>query len=82
MSCIGSGLVRQMCATAGLRVVCLKGAAFPIRGFGATKAVRRLMVLGARAVIGRLINAAYHDNQPRVIEPTLVMCLQPPAGQQ
>jgi cyclopropane fatty-acyl-phospholipid synthase-like methyltransferase len=73
---IGSSAVVQLARTCGLNVVQLRAPILPIWGLGARVAARRFALRAARAVIGRVVNLVYHDNCPRVVEPTMLIVLQ------
>lgn len=73
---LGRSAFYQLAALTGLEVNSVHDAAFPIFGFGAAAAIRRLIVVPARKVVGTIIRAIYYANEPVVISPTLVAVLQ------
>jgi SAM-dependent methyltransferase len=75
---LGSSAVRQLAVRHGFHVEDIGPPRLPLRGAGLRRAVRRALVLAARKVIGRVINAAFHHNQPRVITSNLVFVLSKP----
>lgn len=76
---LGSSAVRQLAARQGFEVILIAAPRFPWGGLGVRRGIRRLMVLAARWLITRLINAVFHDNAPRVINQTMVFVLRKPA---
>lgn len=74
-SVLGSGIVQQIADMAGLRAAQIRAPAFPLLGVGPVRALRRLGVLALRNLIKPVVNLAFHDNQPRVIEPNMVIVL-------
>jgi 2-polyprenyl-3-methyl-5-hydroxy-6-metoxy-1,4-benzoquinol methylase len=75
-SVIGSGIVTQLALQTGLRVVQIRAPAFPLFGLGIKRFVRRMGVLMVRTLIARMVNFAFHDNRPKVIEQNLVIVLE------
>ena len=73
---LGSGVVRQLAAESGCRVVQIRAPVFPLRGVGTVRALRRSGILALRALIKAVVNLAFHDNQPRVVEPNMVIVLR------
>lgn len=77
-SIIGSGIITQLALKAGLHVVQIRSPAFPILGLGIKRCIRRIGVMLLRILIARIINLAFHDNRPRIIEPNMVIVLEMP----
>lgn len=77
-SVIGSGSVTQLALKTGFRIVQMRAPAFPIFGLGIKRSVRRMGVAMLRAVIARMVNLAFHDNRPKVVEPNMVIVLEVP----
>jgi SAM-dependent methyltransferase len=78
---IGSGMVHQLVQGSGLEVVDVRCTAFPITGLGMRRFLRRLPVVVVRALVSRLLNAAFNDNQPRIMTPNMVMVLRKAASE-
>lgn len=74
---IGSGMVHQLAVVAGYRVVQLRAPVLPVRGLGLVRWARRCALVVCRRVVTRFINLVFHDGQPRIVEPNMVMVLQP-----
>lgn len=73
---LGRSALYQLAALTGLEVISVHDAAFPIFGFGAAAAIRRLAIAPARRVASAIIRAIYYANEPVVMAPTLVAVLQ------
>lgn len=76
-STIGSGIAVQLATQAGFRVAQLRGPAFPLRGLGIRRGLRRLGVLVVRRIVGSVVNMAFNDNRPLVIDRNIVIVLEP-----
>ena len=72
-SVLGSGSVRQLASRVGLRLVQIRAPAFPLAGLGVVKALRRCAVQIVRSIVKSVVNFAFHDNQPRVIEANMMI---------
>lgn len=72
---IGSGMVRQFCLASGLVPLQIRPPAFPVRGLGVKRGLRRALVLAGRAPVRTFFRLVFHDNQPRVIDPNMVIVL-------
>lgn len=79
-SVIGSGMVEQLALGGGLRVLQVRAPAFPVTGMGIRRLLRRLPIVVGRALVGRVLRLLYFDNQPRVIEPNMLVVLAPVEG--
>ena len=77
---IGSGMVRQFCLATGLRPHQIRGPVLPIQGLGLRRAMRRAAVRAARAFVATFVRVAYMDNQPRVIDPNMLIVLEKSDG--
>ena len=73
---IGSGMVEQLAARTGFRVLQIRAPAFPLMGLGIRRMLRRLPVIIGRKLANRAIQLLYLDNQPRVIEPNMLVVLE------
>ena len=74
---IGSGIAVQMAMKTGFRVVQIRPPAFPVFGLGTKSALKRIVVLALRGLLTRIVNLSFHDNQKRVVEPNMVLVLEP-----
>jgi hypothetical protein len=72
---IGSGMVRQFCIATGLRAVQIRGPVLPVVGVGFMRGLRRALVRGARWLVAGFVRKVYMDNQPRVIDPNMLIVL-------
>ena len=72
---LGSMAIRQMAGMLNMQVQAIKEPAFPIAGLGLAVALRKSGVSIVRSMVTRLINAAYHGNEPMVLTPNLVAIL-------
>jgi SAM-dependent methyltransferase len=70
---LGSGVIRQLADMAGLRVMQVRAPVFPLRGVGIVRGLRRCAVYALRRLVKVVVNVAFHDNQPTVIEPNMVV---------
>jgi SAM-dependent methyltransferase len=76
-SSIGSAMVEQLAISSGLRVTQIRAPSLPLSGVGVRGAVRRAALLAIRILIAGLLRLIYFDNQPRVIDPNMLIVLQP-----
>ena len=76
-SIIGSGIITQLALQTGFRVAQVRACSLPIFGLGFRRAARRLGIRVARVLITRFVNAAFNDNQARVVEPNMLVVLTP-----
>jgi|SRR5579883_372560 len=75
-SVIGSGIIEQLARSAGFDVVMIGAPLLPLQGVGLLSALRRAAIRLARAIIGFILRRVYYDNQPRVLEPNMVVILR------
>ncbi|MGD1923109.1 MAG: class I SAM-dependent methyltransferase [Paracoccaceae bacterium] len=74
---IGSGIVRQLCIASGMQSEQIRGPSFPIRGLGLRRGLRRALIAALRWPVRRFVQIVFMDNQPRVIDPNMVVVLVP-----
>ena len=74
---IGSGIVRQFALITGYRVLQVRAPVLPVTGLGPVHWARRCTLRALRKGIAWLVNIAFHDAQPRIVEPNMVAVLQP-----
>jgi len=72
---IGSGIIQQLCIMTDLLPLQVRAPAFPIRGLGIKRAIRRAAVRAARAFVGKFLRLMYFDNQQRVADPNMLVVL-------
>ena len=72
---IGSGMVRQFSLAAGLRPEQIRAPVYPVTGLGLRRGVRRALVAAARVPVRAFVRIVFHDNQPRVIDPNMLIVL-------
>lgn len=77
---IGSAMVAQLALRAGLKVEQARAPVLPLKGVGWRRALRRAPVRLARALIAALLRIVYFDNQPRVVDPNMLIVLRLPAA--
>lgn len=70
----------QLSDIAGLEVLSVRGAAYPIRGVGPLAALRRIGVIAVRCALGAALRVAYYANEPVVLAPTLTAVLRRKGG--
>jgi SAM-dependent methyltransferase len=75
---LGSSAVRQLAGRHGFEVDDIGPPRMPLRGVGIRRAARRAVLLFVQKVIGRIINVAFHHNQPLVVTSSLVFVLRKP----
>ena len=73
---LGSSAVHQLAVLCGLEVVAIRPPQLPVRGLGLRRGARRLALRGAQNFVGRAINLAFHDGEPRVITANMVFTLR------
>ena len=73
---IGSGMVQQMALESGFDVARIAAPALPIFGVGLVSGFRRALIRAIRAAIGSVLRKAYFDNQPRVVDPNMIIVLR------
>jgi len=76
-SIIGSGIVQQLAQKAGFDVVQIRAPVLPVFGVGLISGLRRAVIRSVRALIRYFLRKIYFDNQPRVVEPNMVIVLCP-----
>jgi SAM-dependent methyltransferase len=76
-SIIGSGIAEQLARTTGFDVVQIRAPVLPIFGAGLIASLRRVIIRSLRALIRFFLQKIYFDNQPRVVEPNMVLVLRP-----
>jgi len=72
---IGSEMVVQLCIKTGLRPLQIRAPVFPVRGLGFKRGLRRAAVSAGRVLVRNFLRVVYYDNQPRVVEPNMVIVL-------
>ncbi|MEM9060200.1 MAG: class I SAM-dependent methyltransferase [Pseudomonadota bacterium] len=72
---IGSGIVRQLCIASGMRPRQIRGPVYPVTGLGLKRGLRRGLIAALRAPVRRFVQIVFMDNQPRVIDPNMVVVL-------
>ncbi len=74
---IGSGIVEQLALRTGFRVLQIRHPVFPLTGLGLRRLLRRLPITISRALVRRLCRLIYFDNRPRVVDPNMIIVLEP-----
>lgn len=75
---LGSKAIVQLATLVEMDVTAVRDQAFPVLGAGLPMALRRSVVVLARALIGRLINAVFNGNERMVTGLNLVAILSNP----
>lgn len=75
---IGAGIVHQLALQSQMEVVRIRAPAFPIRGLGLRKAVRRCCVIMLRSMASGFLRIAFFNNVPHVITENMVIVLRKP----
>jgi hypothetical protein len=73
-------MIRQLAQAASLEAIQVRSPVLPLRGLGLRRFARRVPIVVIRQVISRLINFAFHDNQPKVVTPNMVAVLRKVQG--
>ena len=78
LTALGSSAVAQLASKTGFLVEDIGAPRLPVGGVGLVRGLRRVLLRSAQTVVARLINALFHEGQPRVITPNLVFILRKP----
>ena len=73
-------MIRQFAQAASLEAVQVRSPVLPVWGLGLRRFIRRVPIVLIRELISRLVNFAFHDNQPKVVTPNMVAVFRKPQG--
>lgn len=74
-SWIGRGAVLQFCVATGLKAEQIRHPAFPLTGLGPRRMIRRAPIAAVRWLTRMFVRTFFHDGQPRVVDPNMVIVL-------
>ena len=74
-SWIGRGAVLQYCVATGLTAEQIRHPAFPLMGLGPWRMIRRAPIAAVRWLTRKFVRTFFHDGQPRVVDPNMVVVL-------
>jgi SAM-dependent methyltransferase len=76
-SILGSGIIQQLAISTGFRILQIRSPVLPLTGIGLRRTIRRAGVIFGRALVGKLLQLIYFDNQQRVMTPNLLVVMVP-----